>query len=343
MRFTGSMSPRPAAHRRLTRGLLSVSTLIVATGIVTSLPSTAGASTKEDDQGVVVKFSSGTTGTSVDDLAIDDGSFAKALKPLGATAVEAGNFSTEAPGIQALEGGSVDFVTGSITATIGALAANAPIKIFAWSPDAKEDEAILVPKNSSIKTVKDLEGKTVAVNQAGTGQYMLDQALSYYHVPVSSVHQAYFLAPNGLQAFESGSIDAWATFSTFIPLAEQNANARVLVWGGQVQTKNDTVYVVSSSFADKYPHLLKVIFGVLQAETAKLIKNPSTFNTNIETADHLAPADITFLDKAEAPLEAVEPSVITRWQGVANFFHKAGSVPTSVTIAGTTVDVDNTK
>jgi sulfonate transport system substrate-binding protein len=347
MRFTSLMSPRPAG-RRLRWSLLCGASLAVASGIATSLPavsggSAAGAATKENDQGVVVKFSSGTTGTSVDDLAIDDGSFAKALKPLGATAVEAGNFSTEAPGIQALEGGSVDFVTGSITATIGALAATAPIKIFAWAPDAVKDEAILVPKSSPITTVKDLEGKTVAVNQAGTGQYMLDQALSYDHVPISSVKQAYFLAPNGLQAFESGSVDAWATFSTFIPLAEQNANARVLVWGGQVKTKNDTVYVVSSSFANKYPHLLKVIFGVLQAETAKLIKNPTVFNNNIATADHLAPADIKFLDQAEAPLQAVNPTVVKRWQGVANFFHQAGSIPTSVTIAGNTVDVDQTK
>jgi sulfonate transport system substrate-binding protein len=347
MRFT-PISPLPAARRRLRRSLASGAALVVATGMATSLSlvsggTPAGASVKENDHGVVVKFSSGTAGTTVDDLAIRDGSFAKALGPLGATAVEAGTFTTEAPGIQALEGGSVDFVTGSITATIGALAADAPIKVFAWAPDALKDEAILVPKSSSITSVKGLEGKTVAVNQAGTGQYMLDQALSYYHVPIASVKQDYFLAPDGLQAFESGSVDAWATFATFIPLAEQNANARVLVWGGQVKTKNDTVYVVSSSFADKYPHLLKVIFGVLQAETAKVIKNPSVDNANIEAADHLAPADVTFLDKAEAPLQAVNPSVVKRWQGVANFFHKVGAVPVSVTIAGHTVDVDKTK
>jgi sulfonate transport system substrate-binding protein len=348
MRFTPT-SNLPAARRRLRRSLASGAALVAATGMATSLSlassggTPAGASVKENDHGVVVKFSSGTSGTTVDDLAIRDGSFAKALGPLGATAVEAGTFTTEAPGIQALEGGSVDFVTGSITATIGALAADAPIKVFAWAPDALKDEAILVPKSSSITSVKDLEGKTVAVNQAGTGQYMLDQALSYYHVPIASVKQDYFLAPDGLQAFESGSVDAWATFATFIPLAEQNANARVLVWGGQVKTKNDTVYVVSSSFADKYPHLLKVIFGVLQAETAKVIKNPSVDNANIEAADHLPPADVTFLDKAEAPLQAVNPSVVKRWQGVANFFHKAGAVPVSVTIAGHTVDVDQTK
>jgi sulfonate transport system substrate-binding protein len=338
-----AFAPRLVRRRLVAGGAVFAAASLLASVAVTVDGSAAGAATKENDKGVVVKFSSGTTGTSMDDLAIDDGSFAKALKPLGATAIEAGTFSTEAPGIQALEGGSVDFVTGSITATVGALAATAPIKIFAWSPDAKKDEAILVPKSSSITSVKDLEGKTVAVNQAGTGQYMLDQALSYYHVPISSVHQAYFLAPNGLQAFQSGSVDAWATFATFIPLAEQNANARVLVWGGQVQTKNDTVYVVSSSFADKYPHLLKVIFGVLQKETAKVLKNPTLYDANIVAADHLAPAEVKFLNAANSPLQAVNPTVVKRWQGVANFFYKAGGVPTKVTIAGNTVDVDKTK
>jgi sulfonate transport system substrate-binding protein len=330
-------------------GHLRLAGLLVAAGLTTSVSVLAtgsaggAAASKENDHGVVVRFSSGTAGTTPDDLAIQDGSMAKALAPLGATAVEAGTFSSEAPGIEALEGGSVDFVEGSITATIGALAAHAPIKIFAWAPDAAKDEAILVPKNSPITTVKDLEGKTVAVNESGTGQYTLLQALAYNHVPVSTVKQAYFLAPEGLQAFESGSVDAWATFATFITLAEQNANARVLVWGGQVHTKNDTVFVVSSSFADRYPHLLKVIFKVLQAESAKVLKNPSVVNANLVAADHLSPASIKFLDAANAELQAVTPAVLTRWQSVSNFFFKAGGVPVKVTIAGNTVDVNNTK
>lgn len=336
-------APRRAGDRRPSPARAGAA--VAAAGLLASLVAAsggapAGATAKENDHGVVVRFSSGTSGTTPDDLAIQDGSFAKALAPLGASAVEAGNFSSEAPGIQALEAGAVDCVEGSITATTGALAAGAPIKIFAWSPDPAKDEAILVPKDSPITSVKDLEGKTVAVNQAGTGEYMLDQALAHNQIRQDAVKRAYFLAPAGLQAFESGSVDAWATFATFIPLAEQYANARVLVWGGQVGTKNDTVWVVSSSFAEKYPHLLKVVFGVLRAEAAREVKNPATANANLETADHLTASDLKFLDAANEPLQAVTPSVVQRWQGVANFFHQAGALPTSVTIAGNTVDVN---
>lgn len=300
--------------------------------------SSAGTSSSENDHGVTVRIE-GDNGTGIADLAIADGSMQKALAPLGAKAETVGNFTALAPAVSALQAGALDIANGSITATFGSMSGGADIEIFGWGKDAPEDEAILVKKNSSITSVAQLAGKTVAVNQGGTGEYLLDQALSYNHVPLSSVKKAYLLAPAGNTAFQSGNVDAWSTFATFIPLALQHDNARVLVYGGQVGTQNDTDWVVSSSFAAAHPHLLKVLFGVLRAEEAKVIANPTAYNAAVAKADKFGAPELKVLDDALEPLEPVQAAQVATFQQIANFFQQSGGFKKPVTVSGKTIDV----
>jgi sulfonate transport system substrate-binding protein len=316
--------------------------LLTLAGVLVVLPlsstAEAGAATKENDHGVVIRFE-GSQGTSLPELAITDGSMAKALGPLGASASVVGNFTAEAPAVQAINADSLDIAGGSITATAGALAGNADIKLFAYYPEDGKGEAIVVKNGSPIKSVKDLEGKTIAVNQAGSGQYIVDQALSYHHVPISSVHFVYLLAPAGNAAFQAGSVDAWGTFATFIPLAEANDDAHVLVWGYQVASANDGVDVVRTAFAQKYPHLLKVVLGVIQAEARKEIKDPKAYNAALDAADHLTPSLLKFEDSQQVVWQPVTKAAQVREQKVATFFYKAGAIPSPVDIAANTVDL----
>lgn len=328
-----------ASPRRFSRWIGALSVLLAASSlIVVTGGAASAASSKENDNGVVVRFE-GSQGTSAAELAIADGTMEKALKPLGARAEAVGNFSSEAPAVQAIEGNALDIANGSITATAGALAGHAPIKIFAYGPDTAHGEGILVKKNSPITSVKDLEGKTVAVNQAGTGQYMLLQALAHYRVPISSVHQDYLLAPAGNAAFQAGAVDAWSTFGTFIPLAVQNDDARVLVYGGQVGSENDTISVVSDSFVAKYPHLLKVIQGVLTAESEKMMRNPGAYDTALIAADHLPAQEVTYSNAQLVPWRPLTPDVLKQLQRVVNFFARAGGIPKDVNLAANTIDL----
>ena len=75
---------------------------------------------------------------------------------------------TEFPGgpqlLEALNAGAVDFGSTGETPPIFAQAANAPLVYIAHEPPAPRGEAILVPKDSPIKSVADLKGKKVAFN-----------------------------------------------------------------------------------------------------------------------------------------------------------------------------------
>ena len=298
----------------------------------------ASAASKENDHGVVVRFE-GAEGTSLAELAIADGSMAKALAPLGASATAVGNFTAEAPAVQAINADTLDIAGGSITATAGALAGNADIKIFAYYPEDGKGEAILVKNGSPITSVKDLVGKTIAVNQAGSGQYIVDQALAYNHIPISSVHFVYLFAPAGNAAFQAGSVDAWGTFATFIPLAEANDGAHVLVWGSQVKSGNDGIEVVRTEFAEKYPHLLEVVLGVIQAESLKEIKNPKAYDAALVAADHFTPAILKFENSQQVEWQPMTPAAQKREQKVATFFYKAGAIPANVSVSANSIDL----
>lgn len=88
---------------------------------------------------------------------------------------------TEFPGgPQLLEGlnvGSIDFGVTGETPPVFAQAAGADLLYVAYEPPAPHSEAILVPKGSTIQSVKELKGKKVALNKGSNVHYLLVRAL----------------------------------------------------------------------------------------------------------------------------------------------------------------------
>jgi sulfonate transport system substrate-binding protein len=298
---------------------------------------------KENDHGVVINFEGSTTSLDSIDAAGLAPTFTKELAKVGASYQFVGNFASEAPGVQALEGGSLDVVSGSITATIGAWAGNAPVKIIGYGANVATGSAILVPANSPITSVQQLVGKTVGVNQAGSGQYTLDAALNAYNIPISSVQQVFLSPANALAAFGSGQVQAWATFATNIPLAIEKFNAKVLVTAGKVHGQNFSVTVISSTFAAQYPHLTKLIYNILHEAAARVEKNPTLYDNYLRNNSGFDQAEVDYSNSQLTYFDAVTPSVVKKFQNVADLFYKDSSVPVDVTVKGQTIDANNLK
>ena len=88
---------------------------------------------------------------------------------------------TEFPGgPQLLEGlnvGSIDFGVTGETPPVFAQAAGADLLYVAYEPPAPSSEAILVPKDSPIKSVAELKGKKIVLNKGSNVHYLLVRAL----------------------------------------------------------------------------------------------------------------------------------------------------------------------
>src|SRR5258708_10958912 len=104
------------------------------------------------------------------------GSLEDKCKPLGYR-VSWTEFPSGPPLLEALNVGAIDFGIAGETPPIFAQAAGAPLVYLAYDPPAPQGEAILVPKNSPLKSLADLRGKKIALDKGSNVHYLLVKAL----------------------------------------------------------------------------------------------------------------------------------------------------------------------
>src|SRR4051794_21640593 len=122
----------------------------------------------------------------------------KKLEPLGF-----GVTWTEFPGgpqlLEALNVGALDFGITGEAPPIFAQAAGAPLVYVANEPAAPLSEAILVQKDSPIRSVAELKGKKVALNKGSNVHYLLVKALEKAGLAYGDVTPV-FLKPSDARA-----------------------------------------------------------------------------------------------------------------------------------------------
>jgi sulfonate transport system substrate-binding protein len=260
------------------------------------------------------------------------GALEKRLAPLGV-----GVEWTEFPGgpqlLEALAAGSIDFGTTGEAPPVFAQAAGAELVYSGVEPPAPKGEAILVPKDSPIKSVADLKGKRIALNKGSNVHYLLVQALAKVGLSPADVTPVYLAPADGRAAFESGDVDAWVIWDPFLAAAQKASDARILADGAGL-VENRQYYLAYRSFAQSHPELLKII----QEEIAR---------TDAWAAQHQPEvvqllAKHTGLDSAAVTLAVsrlaygtgpITPATVAYQQSIADTFFKLGLIPQQIRVA----------
>ncbi|HEX7650029.1 MAG TPA: aliphatic sulfonate ABC transporter substrate-binding protein, partial [Noviherbaspirillum sp.] len=163
---------------------------------------------------------------------------------------------TEFPaGPQLLEGlnvGSIDFGTVGEAPPIFAQAAGANLVYVANEPPAPLSEGIVVPKNSTLKSVADLKGKKVVLNKGSNVHYLLVKAMEKAGLNYKDIDVVYLPPADARAAFERGSVDAWVIWDPFLAAAEKQLGARILV-DGKGLVANHQFFLASRPYAEKNP------------------------------------------------------------------------------------------
>lgn len=146
--------------------------------------------------------------------------------------VQWANFQGAAPLFEALRAGAVDLGPAGDTPVLAAATGGTPLRIVAARRGQSRGIAILVPPDSTIRSVADLKGRNVVVSSArgSIAQYLLIRALANAGVQEKDVNVGFVLPTDALPAFNAGQIEAWATFGVYQAFAEQKG-ARVLITG----------------------------------------------------------------------------------------------------------------
>jgi sulfonate transport system substrate-binding protein len=235
--------------------------------------------------------------------------------------------------LEALNAGAVDFGNTGEAPPIFAQAAGAPLVYVGYEPAAPQGEAILVPKDSPLKTVADLKGKTVALNKGSNVHYLLVKALEKAGVPYSEIKTAYLTPADARAAFERGSVDAWAIWDPFQAAAEKTIDARQLADGTGI-VSNYQFYLSTRAFADQAPQVVDVLLKGVAEVGAWVKANPKAAAAEFSPLIGIPAAILEVaLARQQYDVKPITPEVAAAQQQVADAFLALGLIPKPIRIA----------
>ncbi|ATA60898.1 nitrate ABC transporter substrate-binding protein [Geobacillus stearothermophilus] len=259
------------------------------------------------------------------------GDLEKRLKKLGYT-VQWSLFPGGPQLLEAMNAGSLDFGHTGEAPPVFAQAAGTPLLYVATTPPNPAAEAILVPKNSPIRTIADLKGKKVALNKGSNVHYLLVQALEKAGLKLSDIQPVYLPPADARAAFEQGSVDAWVIWDPFYAAAEQGGKARVIA-DGQGLAANREFFFASRSFAEKHADVVNIILEELKKVDRWASNDPKG------VAAFLAPelgideqALETAAKRRTYNIEPVTDKVVAQQQQIADQFFQLGLLPKKIDV-----------
>jgi len=248
------------------------------------------------------------------------------------------NFIGGPPVVAAETGGSVDLGAMAETPTVFAQAAGDPIKVVAVSegtkPGTVSPYAIMVAPGSPIKTVAQLKGHTIAVQEGTVFQYVLYRMLAKAGVPYSAVTIDNLSITAGDTALESGAVDAYVTSYPFVAELQQANKGKILASGA-----GSTLYLsyltASESALDNPAKAAAIADFVKRFHEAQVYNNahPATAAANYQKEYGVTPT-VAAATVAHAPSIAspIDTTIVAYQQAEANALFKIGAVPSKVNV-----------
>lgn len=167
------------------------------------------------------------------------------------------------PLLEAINVGAIDFGNTGETPPVFAQAAGAAIRYVAYEPPAQKGEAILVPKESALKSLSDLKGKRIAVAKGSNAHYLLVKALESAGIAYSDVTPVFLAPADARAAFERGAVDAWSIWDPYQAAAQVTLEARTIADGTGI-VPNTQFYLSSQKFLETETKVLDVLLEGLR-------------------------------------------------------------------------------
>lgn len=254
------------------------------------------------------------------------GTLEKRLTPLG-VAITWTEFNAGPVQLEALNVGSIDFGDVGEAPPIFAQAAGAPLVYVGATVPRPHLEAVIVPKDSPIKTVADLKGKRIAFNKGSNVQYLLVKLLEKNGLKYSDVTPIFLPPPDARAAFQKGAVDAWIIWDPFLASAQKTLDARLLV-DGQGIVNNRQYYFSSRDFATRNTDVLKIAIEEINAIDTWIGANKSAAATELASVLGLDKS-ITelYLGRAAYGTKTVSSDILAEQQAIADTFFELKLIP----------------
>lgn len=174
--------------------------------------------------------------------------------------------------LEYLNSGSVDFSSTAGLAAVLSRANGSPIKTV-YIQSQPEWTALLVAKNSPIKSLKDLKGKKIAATK-GTDPFLFTlQALETAGLNKKDVQLVHLQHPDGKTALERGQVDAWAGLDPLMASAQVQSGAKLLY--RNVGFNSYSVLSTKEQFTSQSPEAIEAVIKAYEQARKWAKANPA--------------------------------------------------------------------
>jgi len=260
------------------------------------------------------------------------GSLEPRLKALGYD-VKWTEFQFGPPLLEAINVGAIDFGNTGETPPVFAQAAGAPIRYVAYEPPAQKGEAILVQKDSPLKSVADLKGKKVAVARGSNAHYLLVKALEKAGVNYEDITPVYLAPADARAAFETGAVDAWSIWDPYQSAAETTLGAKTLTDATGL-VPNTQFYLSSQQFIETEPKVLDAVLDELRGVDAWAQADIHAVAGQLSASVGLpVPVLEVALKRQSYGIKPIDDQVLAAQQKLADTLYRLKLVPKEVRVS----------
>jgi NitT/TauT family transport system substrate-binding protein len=210
--------------------------------------------------------------------------------------------------VPAVLSGKVDIGGSNLVTILLGASKKLPLKIIAPGTFAQRNpkgdfSAILVSKKSDIHAVKDLEGKTIAVNALkNVAEVTAKASLEKQGVDVSTIKLAEIDFPDMVPALQQGRVDAAVVIEPFVSQGLAAGDRPIdRPYVGTKPGLQIGCYFTSDKYLKQNPDLAKKFHEGVADTAAEIKRDPASFRTFLAQASKIPPA-------------AAKKSVLPAWQ-----------------------------
>jgi len=243
-------------------------------------------------------------------------------------------FPSASPLGEALNAGAVDVGALGDAPYVFALGAGASLKVVSIiHAEGRNTTALVVPKDSPIKTVADLKGKKIVTGRGSIGHYLAIKALASAGLTTQDVQFIFLLPAESRLVLDNGTVDAWATWDPYTTVVTSQSQARVLVSGNPLLSNHLYFAATQQAISEKRAQLDDFVARVDRAY-AWANAHPNEYAaaqskiTGLPLAVHVEMAKDTHLSPV-----VIDDSVISGLQATADTYQKEGLLPRHIDVS----------
>jgi sulfonate transport system substrate-binding protein len=244
--------------------------------------------------------------------------------------------------LEFLNAGSIDFGSSAGAAALVSKINGNPIKsIYVYSQP--EWTALVTRKDTNIRKIADLKGKSVAVTRGTDPHIFLVRALQSVGLTEKDIRPVLLQHPDGKTALIRGDVDAWAGLDPMMAQAEVEDGARLFYRNKAANTWG--ILSTRIEFLKEHPDLVKRVISVYERARKYALANYDEEKKAFQKATKLsdAIADIQLKQRTDLHYNkiGVEQRDSIYQAGIA--LQKAGVLPANVDVKKAVEDLIDDK